>query len=173
MPLTGPAIAQQRAQERITIDPFDLARLEPNSYAVRLADTGMRYADAVLDAHHPPRTLPFTIPATGYLLEPGHLYLAHTVETIGSAYYAMTLDAQPAVSALGIWIQLSAPLGHIGAVIPWTLELAVAQPVLVFPRQVIGKVAFWPPVGALARYRGRYAGSLGVVASRLAEGGRA
>ena len=170
MPLTGLAIAAQVAQQRITINPFLPSQLEPNSYAVRLADRGMMYADATLDIRTKPTTVAFHIPASGYCLTPGRLYLAQTMETIGSAHFAMTLDAQAAVSALGMWIQLSAPLGHVGAIIPWTLEIAVVQPVIVYPGMPIGKVAFWLPVGALAPYRGRYAGSLGVVASKLAEG---
>ena len=170
MSLTGSAIAAQVARQRIIIDPFDPAQLEPNSYAVRLAEEGMISTDTTLDIRTKPTTEAFHIPPSGYCLIPGRMYLAHTMETIGSEHFAMTLDAQTAVSALGIWIQFSAPLGHVGAIIPWTLEIAVVQPVIVYPGMLIGKVAFWPPVGALAPYRGRYAGSLGAVASKLAEG---
>ncbi len=42
--------------------------------------------------------------------------------------------------------------------------------VVVYAGMPIGGVAFWPPLGTLAQYRGRYAGSTGVVASLLTEG---
>jgi dCTP deaminase len=170
MPLTGPEIAQQHGRERITIDPFLPTQLGPNSYAVRLAATGMVYAETLLDARVKPTPRPFAFPASGVCLQPGVIYLAQTMETIGSPAFAMTLDALTSVSALGIWIQFSAPLGHVGAIIPWTLELAVAHPVIVYAGMPIGKVAFWPPLGPLVSYRGRYAGSQGVVASKLVEG---
>jgi dCTP deaminase len=110
------------------------------------------------------------IPANGLMLQPGRIYLARTVETIGSPHYAMTLEAELAVSNLGLWIEFSAPLGHVGVRIPWTLELAVVHPTIIYPDMPIGKVAFWKPIGALAHYRGRYADSVGIVASKLAEG---
>ncbi len=172
MPLTGAAITEAVARGGILIAPFAAAQVAAYSYDVRLAPAFIRYADEELDAQRPPCALPFTIPPTGYTLQPGTIYLAHTVETIGSPQYAMTLDALPAVSACGIWVQFSAPLGHIGAHIPWTLEIAVVHPVIVRPAMPIATVAFWPPLGAVAPYRGRYAGSTGVVASRLTEGGR-
>jgi dCTP deaminase len=172
MPLTGAAIAAEVARRRILIAPFAAERAAANSYGVRLAPAFMRYADAELDAQRTPQAVPFAIPPEGGELQPGTIYLAHTVETIGSPYYIMTLDALPAVSARGIWVQFSAPLGHIGAHIPWTLEIAVVHPVVVYPGMPIAKVAFWPPVGAIAHYRGRYVGSTGVVASRLTEGDR-
>jgi dCTP deaminase len=171
MPLTGAAIAAEVRRGRITIAPFVSEQITTQSYTVRLAPACMRYGDAELDARHVPLAEAFTLPADGALLHPGHIYLAHTVETIGGLHYAMTLDALPVVSALGIWVQFSAPLGHIGALIPWTLEIAVVHPVVVYPDMPIGQVAFWSPVGAIAHYRGRYVGSTGVVASRLAEGG--
>ncbi len=170
MPLTGEAIAAEVARGRIIIDPFQPDQIEPNSYGVRLAPGFMRYADAALDARRRPTAVPFVLPPEGAVLEPGIMYLAHTLETIGSAHYAMTLDAQPAASEVGLWVQFNAPLGHIGAIIPWTLEIAAVHPVRIMPGMLIAKVAFWMPVGEIAGYRGRYAGSTGAVASRLAEG---
>lgn len=170
MILSGTAIAQGVARGCITITPYDPAQLQANSYQVRLAATFLRYSDPVLDAHRLPATEAFTIPAAGILLKPDTLYLAATYETVGSEQLAMTLDAEPQISALGMWIQLSAPLAHVGAIIPWTLEIAVVHPVRVYPGMAIGRVAFWHPHGRLAEYAGRYAGSTSVVASRLAKG---
>lgn len=173
MILSGTAIVQGVARGCITISPFDPAHTQANSYQVRLAAACLRYIDPVLDARRPPVTEAFTLPDAGMVLMPDTLYLARTVETIGSEHLAMTLDAEPQVSALGLWIQLSAPLAHVGAIIPWTLEIAVVHPVRVYPGMPIGRVAFWHPHGHLTGYAGRYAGSTSVVASRLAKGGLA
>src|SRR6185437_1605709 len=116
MPLTGAAIAAEVARGRVIIDPFQPEQIEPNSYGVRLAPGFMRYAATALDARHRPEAVPFSIPPEGAVLEPGVIYLAHTLETIGSAHYAMTLDAQALASEVGLWVQFSAPLGHIGAI---------------------------------------------------------
>jgi dCTP deaminase len=169
MILTGAAIAQGVDDGRITITPFDPCHIQANSYQVRLGASFLTYREHALDARVTPSTAAFTLPATGAVLEPGKLYLARTVETLGSPHLAMTLDAEPRISALGMWIQLSAPLAHVGAIIPWTLEIAVTQPLLVYPGMAVGRVAFWQPVGHLRGYHGRYAGSTDVVASRLLE----
>ncbi|MBA3823430.1 MAG: deoxycytidine triphosphate deaminase [Ktedonobacterales bacterium] len=170
MPLTGKDIAREFAAGRIHITPYDATRLSATTYRVRLADDIVTYTTTTLDAQQPPRASTHAIPATGLLLEPGRIYLARTMETIGSPHFAMTLEAEPAVSSLGLWIEFSAPLGHVGARIPWTLELAVVHPIVIYPGMPIGKVAFWEPIGALAHYRGRYADSVGIVTSKLAEG---
>lgn len=169
MLLTGKAISRQRDIGRITITSFAANRLAPNGYCVRLAAPFLCYADVTLDAHRSPSPVAFTLPPLGMPLEPHTVYLAQTIETIGSDSYAMMLHALPEVSALGIWVQFSAPLGHIGALIPWTLEIAVVHPIILRPEMPIGTVSFWEPEGDIAIYQGRYAGSTGVVASRIAE----
>ena len=57
---------------------------------------------------------------------------------------------------LGLFLQLSADLGHIGAVHCWTLELTVVQPVRVYPGMRIGQVSFWVPEGDRVLYGGTY-----------------
>ncbi|WP_079051838.1 hypothetical protein [Streptomyces regalis] len=71
------------------------------------------------------------------------------------------------MSTLGVWIQFPAPLGHSGAIFPWTLEIAVAAPVRLFPGMVIGKLAFWAMQGGPVGYAGKYSGSSSAVPSRL------
>lgn len=168
MILTGREIAREVARGRIHIDDFDDARVEPNSYGFRLGGTLLEYADDVLEPDVPPRVVRRQIGEDGVVLRPGRLYLGATAEYMGSDHYAATLYARRSTSTLGVWIQYSAPLGHCGAVIPWTLEIKVAQPVRLFAGMVIGKIAFWAMLGEHVRYNGRYTGSTDVVASRLA-----
>jgi dCTP deaminase len=167
--LTGPEIGDEVRRGRIVIDPFDERRLEPNSYGFRLARHVISYADPVIDAGRPPEHRSTAIPQDGMVLLPGVLYLGSTVETMGSDHYAATLYARRSVSTLGMWIQVSAPLGHVGAIIPWTLEIRVTAPIVVYPEMPIGKIAFWQPIGRKLRYGGKYDGSRTTVPSRLAQ----
>jgi dCTP deaminase len=122
----------------------------------------------VFDTRQPlVETTPATIPAEGVILQPNRLYLGETLEIIGSEQHACELYGTLSVAALGVWIQVSAPLGHTGAIVRWTLEIRVAQPIRVHPGMQIGKVAFWEVRGEVVPYRGRYANSVAVTQSRL------
>ena len=73
------------------------------------------------------------MPADGYVLEPGRLYLAHTQEVLGSRHYAPTFAARSSVARLGLFINLSASLGDIGYEGQWTLQLYTMNRVRVYP----------------------------------------
>lgn len=169
MILSGPQILSEVRDGRVHIDDFDPERIEPNSYGFRLAPDILWYDDKVIDCFEPPTAHHTTMGDEGMLLEPGRFYLGGTMEAMGSPHYAATLYACRSASTLGIWIQFSAPLGHSGAVFPWTLEMQVAHPVRVYPGMVIGKLAFWSMQGEPVGYRGKYSGSRSAVASRLAQ----
>lgn len=168
MILTGGEIHRETKNGRIVIDPFDERCLEPNSYGFHLGDEVLVYQFEELDAAATAETERITLPASGYCLEPGRVRLASTLETLGSDHYAATLYGRLSVASMGIWIQVSAPLGHTGAIIPWTLEINSVIPVLIYPRMRIGKIAFWQTGGNPTNYIGKYSGSSGPVASRLA-----
>ncbi|AEN10093.1 MULTISPECIES: deoxycytidine triphosphate deaminase [unclassified Streptomyces] len=167
MILSGPEILAETRAGRIHIDDFDPERLEPNSYGFRLADDILRYEQDVIDCFEAPTPEHLKMGPEGMVLEPGRFYLGGTMEAMGSPHYAATLYACRSASTLGIWIQFSAPLGHSGAVFPWTLEMKVAHPVRVYPGMVIGKLAFWSMQGDPTGYDGKYTGSTSAVASRL------
>ncbi|GAA3624753.1 dCTP deaminase [Nonomuraea rosea] len=169
MILTGPAIAAAVARGDIIIDPFDPRRLSPNAYDWRLGDR-IRTCDDVLDAAYPAPFTETSIPATGMTLAPGTLYLGVTHERTCSERYAQLLNGDRTTGALGIWVHVSAPLGHTGHAIPWTLEIRVARPVRVYPGMTFGKLVFLHTFGATASYQhhGRkYAASTGIDISRL------
>ncbi|MFD8058486.1 MULTISPECIES: dCTP deaminase [Streptomyces] len=171
MILTGPAIAAARAIGAVTIDPYDPDRLSPNAYDWRLGET-LRVCDGELDAAARTQSRTVTIPPEGYVLLPEHLYLGITHERTGSETYAQLLNGSRSVGALGIWVHVSAPLGHQGHAIRWTLEIRAARPVRVYPLMVFGKVTFHQTFGAPASYQqhGRkYRTSKGIETSRLYE----
>jgi dCTP deaminase len=167
--LTGPEIALGVAEGEIHIDDFTPARLEPNSYGFRLAPRILRYEEETLDSFTRPTATELVMDDEGCLLEPGRFYLGSTMEAMGSPHYAATLYACRSVSTLGMWIQFSAPLGHSGAIFPWTLEIAVANPLRVYPGMTIGKLSFWAMQGTPHQYDGKYTGSTTAVASRLSQ----
>ncbi|MDH6136446.1 dCTP deaminase [Kitasatospora sp. MAA4] len=171
MILTGPAIAAAVTAGEIEIDPFDPVRLSPNAYDWRLGET-LRMCDGDLDAAVPTAFAETTIPAHGLVLEPGVLYLGVTLERTGSERYAQMLNGDRTTGSLGIWVHVSAPLGHAGHAIRWTLEIRAAKPVRVCPGMTFGKLIFLQTFGAPASYQQlglKYANTDGIDISRLYE----
>lgn len=167
MILTGLEIDSEVQKRRISITPFDSKYIEPNSYGFHLGSKLITYEDTVLDAGVKMKEREIEIKESGYCLQPGTFYLGSTLETMGSDCYAATLYANRSVSTLGMWIQFSAPLGHTGAIIPWTLEMRVSHPTNVYPGMLIGKIAFWQPDGMTTIYDGKYAHSTKVMSSLI------
>jgi dCTP deaminase len=167
MILSGLEIDSEVQKSRIIITPFYTKFIEPNSYGFHLASKLIVYDDALLDPGVKMQERHIIIPESGYCLQPGTFYLGSTLEKMGSDHYAATLYANRSVSTMGMWIQFSAPLGHTGAIIPWTLEMRVSHPTIVYPGMLIGKIAFWQPYGDKERYDGKYIHSTEVVASRI------
>ncbi|QDY77670.1 dCTP deaminase [Streptomyces qinzhouensis] len=171
MILTGPAIAAAVRVGEITIAPYDPTRLSPNAYDWRLGGT-IRICDGELDAAVPTTFTERTIPAVGLILEPGVLYLGVTLEKTGSERYAQLLNGDHSIGALGIWVHVSAPLGHQGHAIHWTLEMRAAKPVKVYPGMTFGKLVFLTSLGTPASYQrqhAKYAATSGIDISRLYE----
>ncbi|MFF1507201.1 deoxycytidine triphosphate deaminase [Streptomyces sp. NPDC058326] len=177
MILTGPAISAAVRSGEITIDPYDPARVSPNAYDWRLGNT-LRVCDGDLDAAVPTTYTEQTIPTTGLVLQPGLLYLGVTHERTGSEAYAQMLNGDRTIGALGVWVHVSAPLGHQGHAIRWTLEIRAARPVRVYAGMTFGKLVFLTAQGTPASYQqqlAKYAATDGIDISRLYEeidGGR-
>lgn len=161
MILTGPRIRSAVEEGEIHIEPFTPANINPNSYNFTLGSTLKVYDDDVLDSAAENTSSEIKIPADGILLEPGQLYLAHTIERMGSDNFAPTFAARSSVARLGLFINLSAPLGDIGYFGQWTLQLYCIQPVRVYTGMRIGQMMFWQPSGPIELYDGKYQGSSG------------
>src|SRR6266542_3629069 len=161
MILTGHEIERERTNGRITIDPFIPEQVNPNSYNFRLGKTLRVYRPGVLDVRQANGYDEIEIPDDGYVLEPGRLYLAHTIEVLGSDYYAPTFAARSSVARLGVFINLSASLGDIGYKGQWTLQLYTMNRVKVYPGINIGQMMWWRPKGQIVLYSGKYQGAEG------------
>ncbi len=82
--------------------------------------------------------------------------MGNTFEKIGSSNYSMRLIGRSSVGRYGLFLQVSADLGHIGACHFWTLEIVPLQNIIVYPFMKIGQVSFWENYGEKNLYKGYY-----------------
>jgi dCTP deaminase len=155
MVLTGSEIRRMRTAGRLVIEPFDEGSVEQNAYGCRLGDEILEIHPGPDDADVRPEPLRHRIAEAGLVLLPGRFYLGHTAERIGGVDYASELYANLSTASCGMFIQTSAPLGHTGAVIRWTLEIVVTQPLRVYAGARVAKVCFWCNLGLRSAYQGR------------------
>src|SRR5260221_2816226 len=125
MILTGKAIERAVEKGDIVIEPFDQKLINPNSYNYRLFQKVLKLSrDTYFDE--------FTLDSSGLVLEPGVLYLGATFEVVGSAKYVTTLLGRSSMGRLGLFLNVTADLGHAGSVSRWTLEMKVGQPLRIY-----------------------------------------
>ena len=93
----------------------------------------------------------------GYVLSPNKTYLANTYEEIGSDVFVPSLIGNSSLGRLGLFLQITADLGNLGAKHKWTLELKAIQPIKIYPMMKIGQVTFWKTFGSdEIKYQGKY-----------------
>lgn len=154
MILTGSAIDLAVGERQIVITPYDKRQLNPNSYNYRLGSILLvphTKNDSVEIEYEE-----ITIPENGYRLEPGKTYLGHTHEILGSDVFAMSLIGRSSIGRLGLFLQVSANLGHVGSCHRWTLELVSAKPFILYPEMKIGQISFWQVDGNSNAYLSGY-----------------
>ncbi len=153
MILTGSEIRKEITNGRISITPFEDAQINPNSYNYRLGEIIKIFT--VMNGDKPVFA-EIPIPEEGIVLEPRTMYLANTLESIGSTEYSMSLIGRSSVGRLGLFLQVSANLGHVNSDHQWTLELVATQKIRIYPRMIIGQVSFWENHGEKLGYDGFY-----------------
>lgn len=166
MILTGPQIIASTANSRIVISPFDPDQVNPNSYNVRLGSTLLTYDTDVIDAYEPNPTRATTMSGDGFVLQPDELYLGHTMEEVGSDYYVPLLFGRSSVGRLGLFVEITAPIGDIGFHGQWTLMLSSVRPLRVYPGMKIGQIMFFESFGDIELYSGKYQRASGPQESR-------
>lgn len=150
------------------IEPFAPRQVNPNSYNYRLGPELLELTDTVMDPKLPLASRHIPLGPRGHVLRPGKLYLAHTLELIGSRYYVTSLIGRSTMGRLGLWLQVTADLGHLGAQHKWTLELKVVQPLRIYPGMLVGQVTFWHHLGnSDHQYQGKYAHDISSEPSRI------
>lgn len=162
--LTGEEIIRQIRKGEITIDPFHINHVGPNSVDLTLAPTLMCYEDLVLDMKSPPATQEIKIhPEEGYVIQPNVGYLGVTQEIAGcSSKFVPFIDGRSSIGRLFIDVHATAGRGDRGFVNRWTLEItAKAKPVRIYPGVRIAQIYFFEAQGDCARmYQGKYKTSL-------------
>lgn len=167
MIITGRKIVEEVELGNIHIYPFDKKSINPNSYNYSLGSELVVFGSGEISLNKP-KYERVPIPKGGYLLLPRKLYLGVTREIIGSKKYATSLIGRSTIGRLGIWLQVTADLGHIGNNHRWTLELKTVQPVRVFPNMKIGQITFWSCYGKATRsYDNKYAKDFRPTLSKL------
>ncbi|ABU73962.1 dCTP deaminase [Vibrio campbellii] len=144
MILTGSEIRKQRALNTIQISPFCEKQVNPNSYNYRLGPTLKVFDEKASEFFI------IEIPEEGYILEPHKMYLGHTMEVLGSDIYAMRLIGRSSLGRYGLFLQVSADLGHTTSCHQWTLELVATQPIRLYSNMIIGQISFWNNFGDIS-----------------------
>lgn len=167
MILSGIKIAEEVKAGRIYISDFNKKRLNPNSYNLRLADEILTY-EPILDMKRANSYMIELIPESGFVMRPGKLYLARTMERTRTDCYVPMLEGRSSVGRLGIFIHATAGFGDVGFDGCWTLELSCVQPVRIYPGVEICQIYYHTIDGDYEAYRsGKYQGNHGVQPSML------
>jgi dCTP deaminase len=174
-------IRAEIASERVVVDPFDEAMVQPSSVDVRI-DRFFRLFDnhkySVIDpaSEQPDLTRLVDVePDDAFVLHPGEFVLASTYEAVTLPNdIAARLEGKSSLGRLGLLTHSTAGFidpgfsGHV------TLELSnvATLPIKIWPGMKIGQLCFFRLSSAAehaygsARYGSRYQGQRGPTASR-------
>ena len=168
MILSGKEILKRLGGD-IKITPFDTRCLNPNSYNVHLADEIVEYSHKVIDMAANNQSTHSTIPKSGMVLHPGHIYLARTVEYTETRNLIPMIEGRSGCGRLGLFIHATAGFGDIGFCGYWTLELSVVQPLIVYPGVEIAQLFYHTVEGEYdnSEYRGSYQANTGIQTSQM------
>lgn len=169
MLLSGLEIKKRVLDGRLGIEPFNEAQLNPNSYNLCLHDELVELTDLRLDMRKPSATRKVRIPDTGFLLNPGRLYLGRTVEYTTTPDLAPCLEGRSSVGRLGIQVHITAGFGDAGFCGYWTLEITCVLPVIIYPWVPICQIGYSTVLGEIESYakKGKYHDSRDILASRM------
>ncbi len=155
MILSGMEIGQ-RLGDDIVIDPFDPAKLNPNSYNLTLHNELMVYEEVVLDMAKPNRVRRIELPPEGLVLSPNQLYLGRTVERTVTHNLVPQIEGRSSVGRLGLFVHVTAGFGDVGFAGYWTLEMFAVQPVRIYPGVPICQIFYHEITGEVTEYSSKY-----------------
>jgi dCTP deaminase len=152
MILSGHEIQNQLGQNLI-IEPFNAARLNPNSYNLTLHNELMTYEEVVLDMRKSNRVQRIELPPEGLVLTPNQLYLGRTAEYTETHNYVPMIEGRSSVGRLGLFVHVTAGFGDVGFCGHWTLEMFAIQPVRIYPGVPICQIFFHQITGPITEYQ--------------------
>ena len=191
--LTGPAIEEQIQLGNIEVTPYEPALINPSSLDLRLGHQVIVYSRfaninedgvtrlipylhtrAIIDTKAPEPTIERHVfdSETGFVLEPGVLYLMHTQEAVRARKHRPEVHGKSSIGRLGIFVHVTAGLGEPGFSGQYTLEVISTYPVRVYAGMRFCQISFETLEGDVVDYQqhGTYkAGefSYGPVPSRI------
>jgi dCTP deaminase len=151
MILSGREIHRRLGRD-IVIDPFDDARLNPNSYNLSLHSELMVYEEVVLDMRKSNRVRRIEIPPEGLVLGPNQLYLGRTAERTETHNLVPMIEGRSSVGRLGLFVHVTAGFGDVGFCGYWTLEMFAVQPVRVYSGVPICQIFYHEIAGEYDAY---------------------
>jgi len=152
MILSDKEILAQIKSGSIVIEPFREECLGTNSYDVHLGRHLAVYRSQILDAKAHNETEEIVIPAEGFVLHPGILYLGVTEEYTETHNHVPFLEGKSSVGRLGIDIHATAGKGDVGFCNTWTLEISCVQPVRIYAGMPIGQLIYFAVSGDIENY---------------------
>lgn len=186
--LTGAKIIEEVENKNIIIDPFNIKCVNPNSYNLSLGDTLLVYRESVnvfpisdngpyagiykvgnpLDPKSDNHTCEIKIPESGFIIEPGILYIGRTRENTFTDKYIPMLDGRSSGGRLGISVHICAGFGDIGFNGTWTLEITAVERVILYPGMKIAQISYYTPYGDTSiRYKGKYQNQVNATPSKF------
>ena len=158
--LSGIEITRRVAEGTIVLDPFDPARVGPNSYDLRLGRR-LLYTKGPLSVAAPPQMTEALLPeydgsTPGFVLEPGTLYLGATAEYTESHGVVPFVDGRSSAGRLGLAVHVTAGRGDVGFKGHFTLELFVVVPLEIWAYARVAQIYYHPVDGEYLAYNGRY-----------------
>lgn len=147
MILSDKRILEEIEKGTIVIEPYDRKYLGSNSYDVHLGKYLAVYNDTILDAKKHNKVSHFEIPAEGYVLQPGTLYLGVTEEYTETHAHVPFLEGKSSTGRLGIDIHATAGKGDVGFCNTWTLEISCVHPVRIYAGMPVGQLIYFPVEG--------------------------
>lgn len=151
MVLSGHEIKRQLGTN-IVIDPFDDAKLNPNSYNLSLHDELMIYEEVVLDMRRPNRVRRIAIPPQGIVLQPNQLCLGRTVERTETHNLVPMIEGRSSIGRLGLFVHVTAGFGDVGFCGYWTLEMFAVQPIRIYAGVAICQIFYHDIRGDFTEY---------------------
>jgi dCTP deaminase len=167
MILSGKEILKHVGKD-IVIEPFNEAKINPNSYNLSLHNELLVYDNHVLDMKKLNATQKIIIPEEGLLLEPNKLYLGRTNEFTKTTNFVPMLEGRSSTGRLGLFIHVTAGFGDVGFAGYWTLEIFCVQPLIIYPNVDICQIYYHSIEGEYELYySGKYQNNNGIQASMM------
>jgi dCTP deaminase len=140
----------------VTIEPFDPAALNPNSYNLTLHDELIVYEEVVLDMAKANRVRRLPIPREGLVLSPNQLYLGRTAERTETHNLVPQIEGRSSIGRRGLFVHVTAGFGDVGFCGYWTLEMFAVQPVRIYAGVPICQIFYHEIVGKHDEYAAKY-----------------